>query len=33
VDAVVRGIQTRPGPIFENRDIRAIARSLHPQKG
>jgi uncharacterized protein YbjT (DUF2867 family) len=33
VDAVVRGIQGRPGPIFENRDIRAIAGSLHPPKG
>ena len=33
VDAVVRGTQRRAGPIFENRDIRAIAGSLHPPKG
>src|SRR5882757_6996241 len=32
VDAAVRGTQGRPGPIFENRDIRAIAESLHPHK-
>jgi uncharacterized protein YbjT (DUF2867 family) len=32
VDAVVRGTQGRAGPIFENRDIRAIAGSLHPPK-
>ena len=32
VDAVVRGTQWRTGPIFENRDIRAIAGSLHPPK-
>src|SRR5450432_388314 len=30
VDAVVRGTPGRPGPVFENRDIRAIAGSLHP---
>jgi uncharacterized protein YbjT (DUF2867 family) len=33
VDAVVHGTPGRPGPIFENRDIRAIAASFHPQKG
>ena len=32
VEAVVRGTPGHPGPIFENRDIRAIAESLHAQK-
>src|SRR5260221_5524373 len=29
LDAAVRGPSERPGPVFENRDIRAIVRSLH----
>jgi uncharacterized protein YbjT (DUF2867 family) len=33
VDAVLRGTPGRPGPVFENRDIRAIAGSLRPPKG
>jgi uncharacterized protein YbjT (DUF2867 family) len=33
VEAAVRGIPGRTEPVFENRDIRAIARSLHPAKG
>lgn len=31
VDVAVRGTEERRGPVFENRDIRAIAKSLHPQ--
>ena len=30
VDVAVRGEAQRRGPVFENRDIRAIAGSLHP---
>src|SRR5882672_6819458 len=30
VEAVLRGTPARPGPVFENSDIRAIAGSLHP---
>jgi uncharacterized protein YbjT (DUF2867 family) len=32
VDAVVRGTPGHPGPIFENRDIRAVAEALHPPR-
>jgi uncharacterized protein YbjT (DUF2867 family) len=31
VDAAVRGIALRKGPVFENRDIRAMVASLQPQ--
>src|SRR5690242_15972354 len=31
VDVVIRGTGERRGPVFENRDIRAIARSRHSQ--
>jgi uncharacterized protein YbjT (DUF2867 family) len=31
VDVAIRGTGERRGPVFENRDIRAIAKSLHPQ--
>jgi len=31
VEAAVRGIASHAGPVFENRDIRAVARSLHSQ--
>src|SRR5690349_23352759 len=31
VDAATRGTGERRGPVFENRDIRAIGKSLHPQ--
>jgi hypothetical protein len=29
VDAVVSGTEQRGGPVFENRDIRAMVESLH----
>jgi uncharacterized protein YbjT (DUF2867 family) len=32
VEAAVRGTLARPGPVFENSDIRAIVSSLHPSK-
>jgi uncharacterized protein YbjT (DUF2867 family) len=32
VDAAVRGTGEHRGPVFENRDIRALAHSLHPHK-
>jgi uncharacterized protein YbjT (DUF2867 family) len=32
VDAVVIGTGQRGGPVFENRDIRALAESLHPPR-
>jgi uncharacterized protein YbjT (DUF2867 family) len=32
VDVVARGTGERGGPVFENRDIRAMVRSLHPPK-
>src|ERR1700689_3684236 len=31
--AVVTGAGLRAGPVFENRDIRAMAESLHPSQG
>src|SRR5690349_361466 len=31
VDVATRGTGERRGPVFENRDIRAIGKSLHPQ--
>jgi uncharacterized protein YbjT (DUF2867 family) len=31
VDVAIRGTGERRGPVFENRDIRAIAKSLYPQ--
>ena len=33
VDAAVRGTSGRPGPIFENRDIRALAAAVRPASG
>jgi hypothetical protein len=30
VDVAIRGTERR-GPVFENRDIRAMAKSLHPE--
>ena len=30
VDVAVRGTEVRQGPVFENRDIRAMVESLHP---
>jgi uncharacterized protein YbjT (DUF2867 family) len=32
VDVIVRGTDQRAGPVFENRDIRAIVDSLHPTR-
>jgi len=32
VDAAVRGTGQRQGPVFENRDIRAMVESLQPQR-
>jgi uncharacterized protein YbjT (DUF2867 family) len=32
VDAAVRGTGEHRGPVFENRDIRALAGSLHPTR-
>jgi uncharacterized protein YbjT (DUF2867 family) len=32
VDVVAQGTAERGGPVFENRDIRAMVRSLHPPK-
>jgi len=31
VDAAVRGTEEREGPVFENRDIRAMVKSFHPR--
>jgi hypothetical protein len=31
VDMAVRGTAEERGPVFENRDIRALVGSLHPQ--
>ena len=31
VDVVVRGTEEREGPVFENRDIRAMVKSFHPR--
>jgi hypothetical protein len=28
---VVRGTEEREGPVFENRDIRAMVKSFHPR--
>jgi uncharacterized protein YbjT (DUF2867 family) len=31
VDVAVRGTEEREGPVFENRDIRAMVKSFHPR--
>ena len=33
VDAAVRGTASGPGPVFENRDIRAMVAAAHPAAG
>ena len=33
VGAVVTGTGPRGGPVFENRDIRAMVKSFHPRIG
>jgi len=33
VDVVVSGIEQRRGPVFENRDIRALVEASHPSTG
>jgi uncharacterized protein YbjT (DUF2867 family) len=33
VDVAVRGTEEREGPVFENRDIRAMVKSFHPRIG
>ena len=33
VDAAVRGTSGHPGPIFENRDIRALVGAVRPAPG
>jgi hypothetical protein len=33
VDVVVSGTGQRGGPVFENRDIRAMVKWIHPSTG
>src|SRR6266446_7307430 len=33
VDVAIRGTEEREGPVFENRDIRAMIKSFHPRIG